>query len=531
MDVKEDVDLGSILDDLTCEVWDQQVQALQAEKGPDVRIPPPPELILTLDTSLQSKQSMVSADSFKKVARKLIDNALKFTTSDKDGYVEISLAPHRSEDTKNSTGSGDGINYLRLSVEDTGSGMTNEFVSDQLFTPFAKADKFKAGCGLSMALCSSYVRQMGGSMQVSSDKGRGTTVIVLIPVQTLPERLQNEGSTSNSPLELVYFYRFKGAGLQRLAESISSQLATYGNLYTTTRVEEADYILLPEEVCYEGKDVGELDSLLEQAKEGVKIAVLQAHKDAKIEMKARKIGSPPPLYVTRKPFGPRSFERLIVMANKGAEVLNKGGSKRLSALSDDALLKDHADQPDVGSLSISPNQAQQQRKQPAHHSTDLVFSFDAADEILRATPPAVRVLTPILDTPPPPTFSALCVEDNALNMRILTRVLSQCKIPYSCAVDGEEAVKSFEEKQHNLVLLDINMPKKDGYEACRAMRSIEKGRKSHIVAITALSDDFSKRKGLQECGMDEWLTKPLDIMKFKAKVKAIHEKFKESLQM
>jgi signal transduction histidine kinase len=175
----EEADLYDIIDDVASEVWKHQVAAMKAAKGPDVRIPPPPELILTLDGSLQSRQSLVSVDSFRKVAKKLIDNAMKFTSG--EGFVEVSLAPHRMQDVQE-----DGIdrptrNYVRMTVEDTGRGMTNDFVSDVLFTPFAKADKFKSGAGLSMALCSSLVRRMGGSMQVSSDEGRGTTVIVLIP--------------------------------------------------------------------------------------------------------------------------------------------------------------------------------------------------------------------------------------------------------------------------------------------------------------------------------------------------------------
>lgn len=175
----EDVNLSEVLDDIAADVWDQQVRSLQAAKGPDVRIPPPPELILTLDTSLQAKKSLACVDSFRKVARKLIDNAMKFTTG--EGYVDISLAPHRLQDVANEDVGRPTRDYLRLSVEDTGAGMTTSFVNDQLFSPFAKADKFKSGAGLSMALCSSLVRKMGGSMQVSSDEGRGTTVIVLLP--------------------------------------------------------------------------------------------------------------------------------------------------------------------------------------------------------------------------------------------------------------------------------------------------------------------------------------------------------------
>ncbi|UZJ50721.1 hypothetical protein CBS101457_000041 [Exobasidium rhododendri] len=523
----EEADLGEILDEVAAEVWDSQVKAMQAEKGPDVRIPPPPELILTLDSSLQANKSVVCVDAFKKVARKLIDNAMKFTTSDKDGYVEVSLAPHRVQDIENEQKDHHTKDFLRLSVEDTGSGMTNEFVSDQLFTPFAKADKFKMGCGLSMALCSSLVRKMGGSMQVSSDKDRGTTVIVLIPVVSLPSEDKSPSIQATTPIELVYFHRFDGNGLRRLAGSISSQLATYGNVYTTTRIEEADHIFLPEEVCY-GDQNDDLEKLLEKAKKGIKIGVLQAHKDAKIELTAERNGSPPPVYVTRKPFGPQSFSRLISAAVRArSDETPPNESKRLSNSGQQG--NNGMGQEEGSKRKASGSQ------DPLKFNPDLVTTADMSVEILRGVPPAVRMITPLQDDKSkdssPQPFTVLCVEDNALNMRILTKLVSQCKLEYTMATDGAEAVAQFEKKKPALVLLDITMPKKDGYQACKEMRILEgeekKGgkKRAHVIAITALGDDYSKKKGLEECGMDEWLTKPLDLTKFKKEIISLKDAY------
>lgn len=120
-------------------------------------------------------------------------------------------------------------------------------MANQLFKPFAKADQFKAGAGLSMTLCASLVRRMRGSMHVSSDVGRGTVVIVRLPVQNLPERIVTDPPPS-SKAQQIYLYGFEGKGLKHLAGAISAQLATFANLYATTHVEEADFILLPEEV-------------------------------------------------------------------------------------------------------------------------------------------------------------------------------------------------------------------------------------------------------------------------------------------
>ena len=64
------------------------------------------------------------------------------------------------------------------------------------------------------------------------------------------------------------------------------------------------------------------------------------------------------------------------------------------------------------------------------------------------------------------------------------------------------------------------MPIMDGYQASTEMRNIEKQgnrRRSNIIAVTALASEDEKHKGLVECGMDKWLTKPCDkptIIKF-----------------
>lgn len=351
-------------------------------------------------------------------------------------------------------------------------------------------------------------------------------------MKSLPEKKAASATKPSSADELVYFFKFNDLGSRRLAGSIASQLATYGNLYTTTIVEEADYILIPEEKCY-GEDNDALEDLIRQAKDGVKIAVLQAHEDAKIELMVQnKSGSPPPVFVTRKPFGPRSFARLIEFANKGVpDAPSEGGSRRLSY---DEMSKDeHLQNSKASSSSTVEN------RKDNHHTLDLIFTTETSDQVLRGTPPATRLLSPLwetkpeyrIDRPPPSRkISALCVEDNPLNMRILTKVLSQCNIPFYVAVDGAEAIEKFEKNKPALVLLDINMPKMDGYEACIEMRKREQEEqqqnKSYIMAITALSDDYSKKKGLEICGMDEWLSKPLDIVKFKERIKSLHQEFK-----
>lgn len=109
----------------------------------------------------------------------------------------------------------------------------------------------------------------------------------------------------------------------------------------------------------------------------------------------------------------------------------------------------------------------------------------------------------VLDHP----FTVLVVEDNPLNARIMTTMLKRAKMNYILADNGKEGVELFQKHLPILVLLDINMPVMNGFEACKAMRAIQSPYSHRIIAITALSSEAEKREG-KECGMDEWLTKP-----------------------
>lgn len=76
----------------------------------------------------------------------------------------------------------------------------------------------------------------------------------------------------------------------------------------------------------------------------------------------------------------------------------------------------------------------------------------------------------------------------------------------------------------DLVLLDINMPHKDGFTAAAEMRQIETAHRrkpSTIIAVTALSGEAQKRRGLLECGITQWKTKPVSLKELKADVERL----------
>lgn len=120
------------------------------------------------------------------------------------------------------------------------------------------------------------------------------------------------------------------------------------------------------------------------------------------------------------------------------------------------------------------------------------------------------------------------VEDNELNWEIVEEVLKETGISVECAEDGIEAVNIINdesEDKYNLVLMDIQMPRMDGYTATKEIRTLPNNRKANIpiIAMTANTFEEDRRKAL-ECGMNGHIVKPVDM---KTIEKELREIFKE----
>ncbi len=86
-----------------------------------------------------------------------------------------------------------------------------------------------------------------------------------------------------------------------------------------------------------------------------------------------------------------------------------------------------------------------------------------------------------------------------------------------CAYDGAAAVELARENKLDLIILDLMMPEVDGLEACMRIREFSN---VPIIMLTAKSEDADKLMGF-ECGADDYLTKPFNILELKARVRAL----------
>ncbi len=111
----------------------------------------------------------------------------------------------------------------------------------------------------------------------------------------------------------------------------------------------------------------------------------------------------------------------------------------------------------------------------------------------------------------------LVVDDEKLIVKGIRFSLLQDGMEVDCAYDGEEALNMAKANSYDMILLDVMLPKMDGFEVCQAIREFSD---VPIVMLTAKGDDMDKILGL-EYGADDYITKPFNLLEVKARIKAI----------
>jgi sigma-B regulation protein RsbU (phosphoserine phosphatase) len=113
----------------------------------------------------------------------------------------------------------------------------------------------------------------------------------------------------------------------------------------------------------------------------------------------------------------------------------------------------------------------------------------------------------------------LIVDDNAINRRVLQGMLRREQVALLTAADGEEALETARREPPNLILLDIMMPAKDGYQVCAELKADPRTEHVPVIFLSALSETADKIRGL-ELGAVDYITKPFDQGEVLARVRS-----------
>ena len=119
-----------------------------------------------------------------------------------------------------------------------------------------------------------------------------------------------------------------------------------------------------------------------------------------------------------------------------------------------------------------------------------------------------------------PTATVLVADDNWANLELLSELLHDQGYRVICVLDGDQAFKALGSQQIDLVLLDVMMPGRTGFDVCRTIKSNPETRLIPVVLVTGMTDTGDRIQGI-ECGADDFLSKPVNKQELLARVRSL----------
>ncbi len=382
----------------------------------------------------------------------LLSNAMKFTRPGGTVSMRVIQKPDAPS----------GYANYEFRIKDTGIGMSEEFM-EKLFQPFEREQNSTTsgiqGTGLGLAITKNIVDMMGGTIEVKSEVGKGTEFIVSTQFRISGETVKYEVIPELDGLRALV-----ADDDYHTCVSVTNMLGTLGMRSDwTTSGKEA---LLRAKLAMEQNDEFSayvLDWLMPDMNgielvrrlrriigEDKPIIILTAYDWTSIEDEAKEAG------VT-------AFCSKPLFMSELSEVLTTPWVVRDSAGAEEAAAEDAAEDEEI----------------------------DFTDKKI------------------------LLVEDNELNREIAVEILTEVGFIVDTAEDGilgVEKMQAAEPGQYDLILMDVQMPKMDGYEATRRIRQIDNEEIASIpiIAMTANAFEEDKRSAF-DAGMNDFLAKPIDI--------------------
>ncbi|EFQ26875.1 hsp90-like protein [Colletotrichum graminicola] len=504
--------------------------------------------------------------AIRRIIMNLLGNSLKYTSK---GFVNVCVTQiKKKEDSPSDTGK------IQIDVVDSGRGISEDYLRNHLFSPFAQEDSLSAGTGLGLSLVNRIVAKLRGSIQVWSKVGRGTKVTVQLPL-----RAAVLTSPAISHTGTVGFDDFQASvselgglrvkllgfpddyGVQSVGD-LSSHTPSEGKLVANICREwlkmliigqSSEEQLLPDLVLSNERH---LDRLLSERRQGaIFTPVVIICRNALI---ARQLATSPRFTGKRvvfefisQPIGPRKLAKVLLLSFRRWTRTQAGAiptptqlsltNGNRSDLNDDTPTGQGIESSaNVGSTEALPELPSEDESKPDKHEgsdqakasglgkdSQLEGSKEShvsgAGEDIALPDRPKRAQTPASDSKSgersrkdrKSRLKFLLVDDNALNLKILASYMKKLGHEFQNAMDGQEALDIFRKAGggFQFVLMDISMPVMDGFEATRRIRAIEAEQcltRCHIFALTSLASASAQQEAFAS-GIDLFLTKPVRL--------------------
>ena len=349
-----------------------------------------------------------------------------------------------------------GSELYEIRVKDNGIGMSQEFVQ-KIFSPFERERTSTVsrtqGTGLGMAITKNIVDMMGGTIEVQTEQDKGTEFIVRLPFRTQPEHQRTEKIAELEGLKaLVVDDDFN------TCDSVTKMLVRVGM--------RSEWTLSGREAVLRARQSMELGDAFHAYIIDWRLPDMNG---IEVTRQIRSLDDNTPI--------------IILTAYDWSDIETEARTAGVTAFCAKPLFM--SDIRETLMAAIGQKQAQ------------------AEDKILPAADLDFR------------GRRILLVEDNELNREIAVEILNEYGFLVDTAKNGAEAVekvKNSEPGNYDLVLMDVQMPVMNGYEATKQIRALDNPALAGItiLAMTANAFDEDRKKAL-ECGMDGFLSKPIVI--------------------
>lgn len=349
-----------------------------------------------------------------------------------------------------------GSELYEIRVKDNGIGMSQEFVQ-KIFSPFERERTSTVsrtqGTGLGMAITKNIVDMMGGTIEVQTEQGKGTEFIVRLPFRTQPEHQRTEKIAELEGLKaLVVDDDFN------TCDSVTKMLVRVGM--------RSEWTLSGKEAVLRARQSMELGDAFHAYIIDWRLPDMNG---IEVTRQIRSLGDDTPI--------------IILTAYDWSDIEAEARAAGVTAFCAKPLFM--SDIRETLMTAIGQSQSEPE---------DLVLPAAGSDFRGRCI---------------------LLVEDNELNREIAVEILNEYGFLVDTAENGAEAVEKVKNStsgKYDLVLMDVQMPVMNGYEATKQIRALDDPALAEItiLAMTANAFDEDRKKALK-CGMDGFLSKPIVI--------------------
>ena len=426
-------------------------------------------------------QLMGDPGRLRQVLINLVSNAVKFTAKG-----QISVRANLLEKQ------GD-VHWVRFEVQDTGIGMSPE-VTEKLFRPFTQADgsfsRKYGGTGLGLSICKRLVELMGGRIGVQSVEGQGSLFWFEVGMSCSK---RNEAWFDTSLLQGKQILLVDGNDAQ--SKVVSDILAAWNvgcviarsgleALQVLQNGKSFDFVMFSDQLP--DMKVRALAGALNAMLPGVNFILLKGmHKSNELDGLAGVVGE------LLQPLRQVALYELLmrIVNEKNGSPANLAESS--SRIAHHALLAPKSPSPII-------------EKEPAQTQTRSVDMATSAMQAPISVQSSATTRASAMKT-------VLLVDDNTVNQKLGSALLSKFGYLSDVAVNGQEAVEAIASKKYDLVLMDCQMPVMDGFEATRVVRQTEQGTDQHLIIVAMTANVIQgDRERCLAVGMDDYLPKPID---------------------